>query len=76
MFKENSEYSPMKTEGVLQECCKKLGVRSTGPMYLLSGNDVVPARTRVPDWPGIRARGEISEYQLVVGQEELPCKQQ
>eukprot|EP00971_Amphidinium_carterae_P230015 4565273-Amphidinium_carterae.1 len=54
------------TEEVLQKCCEKLGVSSTGSMYLVSGDDVVPARAVVKDWPGIRACGEISEYQLVV----------
>eukprot|EP00971_Amphidinium_carterae_P274446 5446221-Amphidinium_carterae.1 len=50
------------TEGVLQECCEKLGVSSTGLMCLVSGDDALPARTVVNDWPGIRASGEISEY--------------
>eukprot|EP00971_Amphidinium_carterae_P054276 1069202-Amphidinium_carterae.1 len=54
------------TEGVLEECCEKLDVSSTGSMRLVSGDDIVPARTGVPDWPGIQACGEISEYQLVV----------
>eukprot|EP00971_Amphidinium_carterae_P272382 5406014-Amphidinium_carterae.1 len=56
------------TEWVLRRCCEKLGVGFTGSMCLVSGDDVVPARTRVCDWPGIRASGEISEYQLVVQQ--------
>eukprot|EP00971_Amphidinium_carterae_P218626 4339374-Amphidinium_carterae.1 len=34
-------------------------------MCLVSGDDVVPARTVVDDWPGIPACGEIGEYQLV-----------
>eukprot|EP00971_Amphidinium_carterae_P260681 5171632-Amphidinium_carterae.1 len=56
------------TEEVLEECCEKLGVSFTGSTCLVSGDDVVPARTVVADWPGIRACGEISEYQLVVEQ--------
>eukprot|EP00971_Amphidinium_carterae_P149990 2973168-Amphidinium_carterae.1 len=58
----------LTTEEVLWECCKKLGVSSTGSMRLVRGDDVVPARTHVRDWPGTRAPGEISEYQLVVQQ--------
>eukprot|EP00971_Amphidinium_carterae_P109445 2167173-Amphidinium_carterae.2 len=58
--------SERTTEGVLIECCEKLGVSSIGSMCLVSGDDVVPAWTVVDEWPGIRAPGEISEYQLVV----------
>eukprot|EP00971_Amphidinium_carterae_P065142 1291158-Amphidinium_carterae.1 len=61
-------FSEHDTEAVLQECCEKLGISSTGSMCLVSGDDVVPAGAFVDDWPGIRACGEISEYQLVVQQ--------
>eukprot|EP00971_Amphidinium_carterae_P129183 2558926-Amphidinium_carterae.1 len=55
----------LTTEAVLQGgCCKKLGVSSTRSMCLVSGDDVVAAGTFVDFWPGIRACGEISEYQL------------
>eukprot|EP00971_Amphidinium_carterae_P042153 828046-Amphidinium_carterae.1 len=57
-----------QTETVLRKCCERLGISSAGRMCLVSGADVVPARTQVSDWPGIRACGEISEYQLVVQQ--------
>eukprot|EP00971_Amphidinium_carterae_P148067 2934600-Amphidinium_carterae.1 len=60
--------SDLTTEAVLRECGKKLGISSTGSMRLVSGDDVVPARTLVRDWPGTRAPGEISEYQLVLQQ--------
>eukprot|EP00971_Amphidinium_carterae_P341208 6479895-Amphidinium_carterae.1 len=56
------------TEKVLLECCEKLGVSSVGSMCLVSGDDVVPAGAVVENWPGIRAPGEISEYQLVLQQ--------
>eukprot|EP00971_Amphidinium_carterae_P189852 3768401-Amphidinium_carterae.1 len=56
----------LRTEEALQRCCRRLGVGSTGSMCLVSGDDVVPARALVHDWPGIRACGEISEYQLVL----------
>eukprot|EP00971_Amphidinium_carterae_P089602 1773559-Amphidinium_carterae.1 len=58
----------LRTEEVLQLCCTQLGLSSIGSMRLVSGDDVVPGRTLVHDWPGIRACGEISEYQLVVQQ--------
>eukprot|EP00971_Amphidinium_carterae_P080425 1591489-Amphidinium_carterae.1 len=45
----------LDTEEVLEECCKKLGIRSIGSMCLVSGDNVVPAGTLVSDWPGIRA---------------------
>eukprot|EP00971_Amphidinium_carterae_P180786 3585901-Amphidinium_carterae.1 len=56
------------TEAILRMCRQKLGVSSTGSMCLVRGDDVVPAGTFVDCWPGIRACGEISEYQLVVQQ--------
>eukprot|EP00971_Amphidinium_carterae_P150769 2989185-Amphidinium_carterae.1 len=57
------------TDRVLKECCQKLGVSSTGSMCLVSGDGVVvPTAALVYAWPGLRARGEISEYQLVVQQ--------
>eukprot|EP00971_Amphidinium_carterae_P291352 5784581-Amphidinium_carterae.1 len=59
-------HARLSTEEVLEECCEKLGISSTGSMCLVSGDDVVPARTDVRDWPGIGVLGEISEYQLVV----------
>eukprot|EP00971_Amphidinium_carterae_P091248 1806143-Amphidinium_carterae.1 len=62
----------LQTEAVLQKCCDKLGISSAGSMCLVSGGDVVPARTDVHDWPGIQAPGEISEYQLVIS----TCKHQ
>eukprot|EP00971_Amphidinium_carterae_P100643 1990970-Amphidinium_carterae.1 len=50
---------PHTTEEVLQECRKKLAISSIGSMCLVSGDDVVPARACVKDWPGIRDCGEI-----------------
>eukprot|EP00971_Amphidinium_carterae_P225397 4470678-Amphidinium_carterae.1 len=58
----------LNTEEVLELCCEKLGVSPTGSMCLVSGDGVVPAGALVHDWPGMRAHGEISEYQLVVQQ--------
>eukprot|EP00971_Amphidinium_carterae_P287560 5708091-Amphidinium_carterae.1 len=63
-LKQSSSTEPLKTEAVLQKGCKKLGISSAGSMCLVSGDDVVPAKAKVQDWPGIRAPGEISEYQL------------
>eukprot|EP00971_Amphidinium_carterae_P103351 2045900-Amphidinium_carterae.1 len=57
-----------KTEEVLEMCCKKLGISSTGSMCLLCGDRAVPAGTVVDAWPGIGASEEISEYQLGVQQ--------
>eukprot|EP00971_Amphidinium_carterae_P081486 1612003-Amphidinium_carterae.1 len=58
----------LKTEAVMRLCCRQLGIRTTGSMCLVSGNDVVPARTVLREWPGIQAGPEISEYQLVIQQ--------
>eukprot|EP00971_Amphidinium_carterae_P080892 1600515-Amphidinium_carterae.1 len=59
----------LNTEEVLEECCSKLGIGTTGSMCLVSGDGVVvPAGAFLSAWPGIRACGEISEYQLVVQQ--------
>eukprot|EP00971_Amphidinium_carterae_P040506 795030-Amphidinium_carterae.1 len=69
VLSERDHRRDLNTEEVLRRCCDKLGIRTTGSsMCLVSGDDVVPARTVVSDWPGIRATGEISEYQLVVQQ--------
>eukprot|EP00971_Amphidinium_carterae_P021426 422567-Amphidinium_carterae.1 len=51
---------------VVDMCCEKLGLGPTGDFRLLSGHEFVPDGMLLPDWPGIRACGEISEYQLVV----------
>eukprot|EP00971_Amphidinium_carterae_P041851 822372-Amphidinium_carterae.1 len=60
----------LETEAVLQKCCEKLGISSADSMCLVSGDDVVPARTLVRNWPGIQAPGEISEYQLVLSRSQ------
>eukprot|EP00971_Amphidinium_carterae_P111046 2199719-Amphidinium_carterae.1 len=52
---------------VVQRCCRRLGITSTGTEALVLGTAVVPATAKVRDWPGIKPRGEVSEYQLVVG---------
>eukprot|EP00971_Amphidinium_carterae_P064581 1279632-Amphidinium_carterae.1 len=35
---------------------------------LVHGNEVVQDEAKLQDWPGIRPRGEVSEYQLLVQQ--------
>eukprot|EP00971_Amphidinium_carterae_P058265 1152566-Amphidinium_carterae.1 len=60
--------SNLNTEDVMRLCCEKLGGSSIRSMCLVSGDRVVPARTGVQDWPGLPARGQIGEYQLVVQQ--------
>eukprot|EP00971_Amphidinium_carterae_P301127 5982942-Amphidinium_carterae.1 len=56
------------TVAVLRRRCSKLGVSSLGFMCLVSCDDVVPARSDLSAWPGIRACGERSEYQPVIEQ--------
>eukprot|EP00971_Amphidinium_carterae_P005851 115725-Amphidinium_carterae.1 len=54
-------------DDVVEYCCERLGIKRSPTDVLVHGLDVVLATARVRDWPGIRPRGEISEYQLVVG---------
>eukprot|EP00971_Amphidinium_carterae_P284020 5639015-Amphidinium_carterae.1 len=50
----------------IRMCMKRLGLNSTGSERLVHGVDVVPCDSNVSQWPGIRPRGEISEYQLIL----------
>mmetsp|Transcript_32907 Transcript_32907/g.60214 ORF Transcript_32907/g.60214 Transcript_32907/m.60214 type:complete len:203 (+) Transcript_32907:50-658(+) len=54
-------------EGIVNCCCKYLGLDVKGTEALVCGTRVVPPNTTVRDWPGIQPPGEISEYELVVG---------
>eukprot|EP00971_Amphidinium_carterae_P037856 744392-Amphidinium_carterae.1 len=52
---------------VLQVCRRRLGLADDGTtMELWYGAAKVPSEMHVRNWPGIKPRGEISEYQLVV----------
>eukprot|EP00971_Amphidinium_carterae_P088408 1749284-Amphidinium_carterae.1 len=56
-----------KVSDVLAMCCRRLGFADGTTMELWHGLDRVPDNARfLLDWPGIKPRGEISEYQLVV----------
>eukprot|EP00971_Amphidinium_carterae_P292965 5816502-Amphidinium_carterae.1 len=41
----------------------------TGTEAFVHGDLVVPRFARPGDWPGIRPKGQLSEYQLIVGAE-------
>eukprot|EP00971_Amphidinium_carterae_P059520 1176912-Amphidinium_carterae.1 len=46
---------------VLEVCRERLGLADDGrTMELWHGPEMVPADARVPDWPGVQPRGEIS----------------
>eukprot|EP00971_Amphidinium_carterae_P302134 6002522-Amphidinium_carterae.1 len=53
-------------EAIVGRCCSRLQIQRRGGETLVHGTEVVPATAEVPDWPGIRPPGEVSEYQLVV----------
>eukprot|EP00971_Amphidinium_carterae_P031221 614522-Amphidinium_carterae.1 len=54
-------------EIVLDKCRERLNLADDGAtMELWHGQDRVPGRTEVEDWPGVQPRGEITEYQLVL----------
>jgi len=54
-------------EGFIRDwCCSRLGITSSGTEALVHGTEVVPAWALVGTWPGLRPRGEVSEYQLIV----------
>eukprot|EP00971_Amphidinium_carterae_P183703 3646640-Amphidinium_carterae.1 len=52
---------------ILERCCSRLQIQKTATPTLLHGTEVVPATVQVRSWPGLRPKGEVSEYQLVVG---------
>eukprot|EP00971_Amphidinium_carterae_P228935 4541739-Amphidinium_carterae.1 len=51
---------------LVKEACRRLGITSSGRESLVHGTEVVPATACIQNWPGLRPRGEVSEYQLVV----------
>eukprot|EP00971_Amphidinium_carterae_P292300 5802554-Amphidinium_carterae.1 len=54
-------------KSVLALCRWRLGLADEGAtMELWHASGMVPADAKVPDWPGIQPKGEISEYQLIV----------
>eukprot|EP00971_Amphidinium_carterae_P291073 5779919-Amphidinium_carterae.1 len=48
-------------------CYYPLGFQCSGRESLVHGAEVVPATGRMEDWPGLRPKREVSEYQLVIG---------
>eukprot|EP00971_Amphidinium_carterae_P233305 4630585-Amphidinium_carterae.1 len=55
-----------RAEATVGRCCRRLEIQGRGTEKLVDGTEVVPATARVKNWPGLRPRGEVSEYQLVV----------
>eukprot|EP00971_Amphidinium_carterae_P238149 4727922-Amphidinium_carterae.1 len=53
-------------DSIVGACCRRLGRGRSGTEALIYGTEVVPDGALVQDWPGLRAQGEVSEYQLVV----------
>eukprot|EP00971_Amphidinium_carterae_P075812 1497989-Amphidinium_carterae.1 len=53
-------------EGIVDKCCRRLTITQSDSEKLVHGTEVVPATAQVGSWPGLRPRGEVSEYQLVV----------
>eukprot|EP00971_Amphidinium_carterae_P020172 397446-Amphidinium_carterae.1 len=52
---------------VLHDCRRRLRLADDGAsMELWHGSERVPADTQVRYWPGMKPKGEISEYQLLV----------
>eukprot|EP00971_Amphidinium_carterae_P204178 4051753-Amphidinium_carterae.1 len=53
-------------EDIVRRCCIRLQIQGRGREKLVHGTEVVPATAFVCSWPGLRPRGEVSEYQLVL----------
>eukprot|EP00971_Amphidinium_carterae_P074136 1465199-Amphidinium_carterae.1 len=53
-------------EMIVERCCMRLMIFRTGNEKLVHGAEVVPETAIVGSWPGIRPKGEVSEYQLVI----------
>eukprot|EP00971_Amphidinium_carterae_P090945 1800071-Amphidinium_carterae.1 len=53
-------------EEIVDRCCRKMAMQRSGNEALVHGTEVVPATAMVRSWPGLRPKGEVSEYQLVV----------
>eukprot|EP00971_Amphidinium_carterae_P037813 743513-Amphidinium_carterae.1 len=55
---------------IIRQCCGRLEIQGRGREALVHGAEVVPNgiqdASRVENWPGLRPRGEVSEYQLIV----------
>eukprot|EP00971_Amphidinium_carterae_P009271 183031-Amphidinium_carterae.1 len=54
------------SEDIVEECCSRLGMDRGGTEKLVHGTEVVAATAKVESWPGLRPKGEVSEYQLVL----------
>eukprot|EP00971_Amphidinium_carterae_P307932 6119613-Amphidinium_carterae.1 len=53
-------------EDIVGRCCRRLQIQGRGTKALVHGTEVLPARARVRRWSGIRPRGQVTEYQLVL----------
>mmetsp|Transcript_5370 Transcript_5370/g.11858 ORF Transcript_5370/g.11858 Transcript_5370/m.11858 type:complete len:128 (+) Transcript_5370:13-396(+) len=53
-------------EEIVEACCRRLRISQSGNEKLAHGTEVVPATAQVGSWPGLRPRGEVSEYQLIL----------
>eukprot|EP00971_Amphidinium_carterae_P249375 4950000-Amphidinium_carterae.1 len=53
-------------EAIVGICCFRLEIQGRGTKALVHGAEVVPATAEVRSWPGLRPKGEVSEYQLLV----------
>eukprot|EP00971_Amphidinium_carterae_P290644 5771641-Amphidinium_carterae.1 len=60
-------YDSENSEQIVDQCCSLLGMERSGKEALIQGTEVVPATAWVRSWPGLGPKGELSEYQLVVG---------
>eukprot|EP00971_Amphidinium_carterae_P170830 3385612-Amphidinium_carterae.1 len=54
-------------ETIIEHCCRRLTIHESGKEPLIHGTEVLPATAQVRSWPGLRSKGEVSEYQLVMG---------
>eukprot|EP00971_Amphidinium_carterae_P228644 4535178-Amphidinium_carterae.1 len=53
-----SRYHGEGALGIVPRCCSRLGITRSGTETLLHGTEIVPAKARVRDWPGLRRPGE------------------
>eukprot|EP00971_Amphidinium_carterae_P294214 5841822-Amphidinium_carterae.1 len=53
-------------EEIVEQCCERLAITQSGNEKLVHGTEVLPAIARVDSWLGLRPKGEVSEYQLVL----------
>eukprot|EP00971_Amphidinium_carterae_P044177 869264-Amphidinium_carterae.1 len=58
----------LQAVNAIKWCCRRMGRKYTGAERLVYESEVLPQAAMVMYWPGIRPRGEITEYTLILSE--------